>query len=87
MNSMDPRSRARFVDDAHLRPRDNSGGSMTPMTRNGEFGDGGKVTGGEPANMRGDNEDEMMNTRPSRSSGSQRGMIVTPRKAPQNGQY
>lgn len=36
----------RLIDDARLRPRDNSGGTMGP-TRSAEFGDGGKVTGGE----------------------------------------
>lgn len=47
----------RFVDDARLYPRDNSGGPMGP-NKGGEFGGGGKTIGGEPANTGGE-QDEM----------------------------
>lgn len=37
-----------FIDDARLHPRDNSGGPQGPKD-GGQFGGGGKVIGGEPA--------------------------------------
>ncbi len=47
-----------FIDDTRLVPRDNSGGS-TPMRYTQQFGDGGKVTGGEAADTGSSaNEDE-----------------------------
>lgn len=41
----------KFIDDDHLRPRDNSGGPSGDgniTQRTAEFGDGGKVTGPKP---------------------------------------
>lgn len=67
----DPRKNAKFVDDNSLRPRDNSGGSMTPMKHSTDFGEtGASVKGGE-ANEAGESpmdEDEIVMKTPRASS-------------------
>lgn len=43
----------------NLTPPDRLGGPSIPK-HNGDFGEGGMVTGGEPMNMRGGGEDEFV---------------------------
>lgn len=83
-------NRGQFVDDNHLRPRDNSGGAMNrEMRHSTDFGEGpGKMGGGEtmdtgPGAVTADaSEDEFRGGYGGGGSGKQGGMMKNPAKMP-----